>query len=88
MRFVSEGQKVRLTPKAAEAYGMSKDRVFTVKGIFPDPKYKKFWVCLNELEPPENVVRPSDLRPALQPVVICEFPKQFNLNLSGKARGR
>jgi hypothetical protein len=67
MRYVNDGQRVQLTPAAAERYGMSKDQVFTVLNTYPDPKYKKFWVRLAELDAPLNTVKPSDLRIAKEP---------------------
>lgn len=64
MRFVQDGQKVRLTKDAAERYGMDKEQVFTVQGTKPKPGYKSFYVLLAELAAPYNVVKPSDLREA------------------------
>ena len=59
MQTYETGQPVRLKPHRADAYGVSRDRMFVILDIYnPHPQYKSLWAKLEGFGP----VKLSELR--------------------------
>ena len=61
-RDFAPGQRVRLRPDRADAYGLARDSVFTVLRTTPHQHYRRTWVVLAEQPDGNNVVDSRELR--------------------------
>lgn len=61
-RHFEPGQRVRLRPDRADAYGLARDSAFIVLRTAPNQHYKRTWVVLAEQPDGNNVVDSRELR--------------------------